>query len=294
LRGHKAREFKVAGKQGRPIVRRVDNQDIGQHWLAFIGFVEDATQRRRLIFEDEAYYGRIFQTRVVKPAYDYNFEFRNPKIEEDSILQSPSADAMLLAHLTYRVAKENVATSAKVREKIIVERGYERLQEDEIDKRLTDDSDYITGLALSAGPFLFTEMCGLIFLKAFGAEIYSGKGRKLLEKTDLQNVFNNVDFEPLKKSISTKQYGTKDIFAMLWLLFEDAVRTELAESDQWRTAFFTESSKPRIMYRDQTRRRILQRVLELDKRAQARALNYPFSDYFDKVGILNHIRKTLP
>jgi hypothetical protein len=49
---------------------------------------------------------------------------------------------------------------------------------------------------------------------------------------------------------------------MLWLLFEDAVRTELAESDQWRTAFFTESSKPRIMYRDQTRRRIPQRVLE--------------------------------
>jgi hypothetical protein len=293
LRGHKAREFKIIAGKGRPIVRRVDNEEVGQHWLAFLGFVDDAAQRRRLIFEDDQYYSRIFQTRVVRSAFDYNYEFDSQKNEEEAILQSPSADSMLLAHLTYRLAKQIVTTSAKVRENMIAKRGYDDLPEDEVDKRLTEDPEYITGLALSAGPFLFTEMCGLLLLRAFGADLYSGTAKKVLERSDLRNIFHKLDFEPLRAMIQTREYGPSDIFTMLWLLFADAIRTELAESDQWRNAFFTESSKPRYMYREQTRRRILQRVLDLDKRAQSRALNYDFSNYFDKVGIINHIKKSM-
>jgi AIPR protein len=74
LKGFSARHFKVEGRAGRPLIRRVDNQAIGQHWLAFLGYVDDAAQRRRLIFEEDKYYTRIFQSRMVKGAYDYNYE----------------------------------------------------------------------------------------------------------------------------------------------------------------------------------------------------------------------------
>jgi hypothetical protein len=200
---------------------------------------------------------------------------------------------MLLAHLTYRLAKQLVDTPAKVGEQMIVDREYADLPDDEVDKRLTEDPEYITGLALSAGPFLFTEMCGLLLLRAFGADLYSGKAKKILEKSDLKNVFRTLDFDSIKKMVETKEYSSTDLFTMLWLLFLDTVRTELAESDQWRNAFFTESSKPRYMYREQTRRKILQRVLNLDQRAQGRALNYEFSNYFDQVGIITFLKKSM-
>ena len=167
----------------------------------------------------------------------------------------------------------------------------ERLADDEIDRRLTKDAEYITSLALSAGTFLFTEMCGLIFLRAFGKDLYNFAAKKILEKTDLVSVYKDVDFEPIKEKISTKTFGEKDLFTSFWLLFVHIVQTELAESDQWRNAFFTESSKPRIMYRESTRRRILERVIELDLRAEKRPLNYDFSDFFDGVGIIKRVRK---
>jgi hypothetical protein len=291
LKRYKDRDFKVAGRQGRPTIRRVDNQDIGQHWLAFIGHVDDAAQRRRLIFEDDKYYTRIFLSRVSKPAFDYQFQFNDPRAEEETILSAPSSEAFLLAHLTYRLAKEKVLTSAKVREKIILERRLGNLSDDDIDQRLTKDPDYIKGLALSAGTFLFAELCGFLFLRAFGHEFYSKAAPILLNHTDMEPIYRSLNFETIKQKESGEELKANDLFAMLWLLFENIVLSELAESDQWRNAFFTESSKPRIMYRESTRRRLLDRVITLDDISSKRPLNYPFSLHFDKVGIVNHIRK---
>ncbi|GAB9075544.1 hypothetical protein JOE51_007599 [Bradyrhizobium japonicum] len=291
LKRYKDRDFKVAGRQGRPTIRRVDNQDIGQHWLAFIGHVDDAAQRRRLIFEDDKYYTRIFLSRVSKPAFDYQFQFTDPRAEEETVLSAPSAEALLLAHLTYRLAKENVLTSAKAREKIIVERRLGNLPDDEIDQRLTRDPDYIKSLALSAGTFLFTELCGFLFLRAFGLDFYNKAALGLLNQTDMEPIYRSLNFETIKQKISGEELKSNDLFAMLWLLFEHIVLSELAESDQWRNAFFTESSKPRIMYRESTRRRLLERVVTLDEISSKRPLNYPFSVHFDKIGIINHIKR---
>ncbi|WP_314948861.1 AIPR family protein [Bradyrhizobium cosmicum] len=291
LKKYKDRDFKVAGRQGRPTIRRVDNQDIGQHWLAFIGHVDDAAQRRRLIFDNDKYYARIFQSRVSKPAFDYQFQFNDPRAEEETVPSAPSAEALLLAHLTYRLAKENVLTSAKVREKIIADRRFGNLSDDEIDQRLTKDPDYIKGLALSAGTFLFTELCGFLFLRAFGLDLYSKAALVLLNHTDMEPIYRSLNFETIKQKISGEELKPNDLFAMLWLLFENIVLSELAESDQWRNAFFTESSKPRIMYRESTRRRLLDRVVTLDEISSKRPLNYPFSVHFDKLGIVNHIKR---
>jgi hypothetical protein len=291
LKGYKSRDFKViSGKAGRPFVRRVDNQEVAQHWLSFIGYVEDAAQRRKLIFDDQDFYSRIFRTRVKKHAFDYGFEFKGPTVEEDQIPSAPSADALLLAHLTYRLAKESLIPTAKLRTQLIEEHRWSNLSDDEINRRLTLDPAYVTGLALNAGPFLFVEMCGLIFLRAFGAGLYNGAAKALLERTDLAEIYRRLDYEPIKRKIGAETYEKSDLFCALWLLFKDVVKSELAESEQWTNAFLTESSKPRIMYRVATRRRILERVLDLDQRAEKRALNYDFSLHVDNIGILNYVR----
>jgi hypothetical protein len=134
-------------------------------------------------------------------------------------------------------------------------------------------------------------MCGALFLRAFGKDLYAGKAKKLLEGTDMATVYKSVDFEPIQGKIKEREFEERDLFTALWLLFQNAVTTELAENDQWRNQFFTESSKPRIMYRESTRKKILDRVFALDERSQKKALNCDFSDYFDNVGILKLIRK---
>lgn len=290
LRGFKSRDFKVLKKAGRPLVRKVDNQEVGQHWLAFVGYVEDAAQKRRLIFDDQEYYKRIFRSRVTKHAYDYGFEFGNAAALEDIIPSAPSADALLLSTLIYRIAKENVTTSVKLKAKMVQDRKYSALSPEEVDKRLTSDPDYVTGLALSAGPFLFIEMCGLIFLRAFGPDLYGGAARSLLESTDMVDVYKTIDFEPMRVKIRGKSCGKRDLFAALWLLFRNVVHSELADNEQWKNSFLTESSKPRIMYRAATRRRILERVIDLDRLAEQRALNYDFSENMDNVGIFKYVR----
>jgi hypothetical protein len=292
LRGFTGRSFKVnAGGKGRPIVRKVDNEDIGQNWLAFIGYVSEAAHKRRDIFENERWYSRVFQTRMTKPAYDYGYEFSSSKTEEELVTSAPSADALLLSHLTYRLAKELIVSPLQLKESIIVQRGWHDLSDEDVDKKLRELPEFITGLALSAGTFLFTEMCGLIFLRAFGAELYNGKAKRLLEATDMLPVFTSVQFSHIREKTEKKKYESKDLFSQLWLLFGWIVLTELSENDTWKGAFLTESSKPRIMYRENTRRKILDRVLTLDEKAQTRALNYDFSEHFDRFGIIKHIKR---
>lgn len=291
LKDYKSRDFKVkSDKTGRHLIRKIDNQEVAQHWLSFIGYVEDAAQRRKLIFDNADFYNRIFRTRVKKHAFDYGFEFNGPTVEQDQIPQAPSADALLLAHLTYRVAKESLIPTVKLRAQLIEKNRWSSLSDDEINRRLTSDSAYVTGLALNAGPFLFVEMCGLLFLRAFGADLYNGAAKALLERTDLADISSRLDYEPIKRKVGTESYEKSDLFCALWLLFKDVVKTELAESEQWKNAFLTESSKPRIMYRVPTRRRIIERVIDLDLRAEKRALNCDFSLHIDNVGIINYVR----
>lgn len=293
LRGFKSRDFKVQKRVGRPLVRRVDNQEVGQHWLAFIGYVEDAAQKRRLIFDDQDYYKRIYRSRVQKHAYDYGFEFANAAALEDLTPAAPSADALLLANLIYRIAKENVTTPVKLKARMLSDRKYSGLSSEEAERRLTSDPDYVTGLALSAGPFLFIEMCGLILLRTFGLELYTGVARALLETTDMVDIYKAVDFEPIRQKVADATHSERDLFSALWLLFRSVVHSELADNEQWKNAFLTESSKPRIMYRPTTRRRILERVIDLDRLAEKRALNYDFSEHMDNVGIFSYIRSLI-
>lgn len=82
-----------------------------------------------------------------------------------------------------------------------------------------------------------------------------------------------------------------EVFGALWLLFRWLVN-DMVEDDRWRQSFFIESSKPRIMYRDSTRKRLLERLLSMDARCATKALHYDWSeDLFDGRGIFEGVKR---
>ena len=197
LKGYSAGTFKVKGKAGRPVVRKIGNEEAGQTWLSFVGYVDDAAQRRRLIFDDKKnHYNRIFNQRMTRHAFDYDYKFSNERIEEETLPSSPTPEALLLANLTYRVAK-NLVPSAIAHKKAMIEKyGLAGKSPKEQDEALTSKSEYISGLAMASGPFLFTELCGFVLLRCFGGDFYEKAG-KILKQSDLECVHRDLRSGPI-------------------------------------------------------------------------------------------------
>ena len=192
LKGFTATDFKVRGKSGRPAVRRVDNEEVGQTWLSFVGYVDDAAQRRRLIFDEEkgeksSHYNRIFNQRMARHAFDYDYKFTTDKIDEELQFASPSPEALLLANLTYKLAKNIVPSASAHKRAMIDKHGLSALSPKERDDALANRTEYISGLAMASGPFLFSEMCGFVLLRSFGTDLHSVAG-DLLRKTDMAKI----------------------------------------------------------------------------------------------------------
>jgi hypothetical protein len=97
LKGYKSEDFKS------PLgnVRNVDNLDLSQSWLSFLGFSDQAIHNKREIFSDDRYYDVIFRKRVAKHGFDYDFKLLDPAVREDAEDQAPSQYMLLTAYLMY-------------------------------------------------------------------------------------------------------------------------------------------------------------------------------------------------
>jgi len=69
--------------------RTVDNEDLAQCWLAFLGFSEEAVHNRREIFQREDMYEFIFLSRPLKHGADQNFEFKPNRLLKNSFVHDP-------------------------------------------------------------------------------------------------------------------------------------------------------------------------------------------------------------
>jgi hypothetical protein len=128
---------------------------------------------------------------------------------------------------------------------------------------------------------LFTELCGFVFFRALSNDFYR-LAEKLLLKSDLKPVYENLDFGPIAELVSKGTPNPKktDIFGQMWLLFNDLVE-RLAEDQAWRSSFFQQSSRPQFMYQSDTRQRLLRTIEQLDKTCASRRLNMIWSEHFD-------------
>jgi hypothetical protein len=95
LRGKRVTDF----RSSRPnIVKNVDNLELAQSWLSFIGFSNEAIHDKRDIFTDDRYYDLVFLKRVKKHGSEYGYRLLDPQVNADAEAQAP-APAILLSRL---------------------------------------------------------------------------------------------------------------------------------------------------------------------------------------------------
>jgi hypothetical protein len=268
--------------QGRPVQRRADNQQVGQTWLSFIGFVDEAAQKKAEIFSSDRVYRRVFQSRPIKHAGQYEIGAATERLDEEAKPFAPSAEAMLLAFLSYQLAKKMVPSQRAHRQSMINELNLSSMTEAKQDEKLREHPSFISGLAIAASPFLFCEFIGYVLFRAFGEKIYD-VSRKILTGTDMKEMFELFDNSLFAGKVKSKTYVRSDIFVQLWLMFVDIIN-DMVQDANWRNDFYETSSKPRFMYRRETRRRIIERANTLDEVGARKRIRDVWSDHFDDAG----------
>jgi hypothetical protein len=140
LRNRTRQSFQFrTGQQGRPVVRRVNNQELMQTWLSFCGFVNEAVQRRRDFFVSDRFYDRVFKTRITKHGFDYDFSWGNSNIDEDAQPAAPSASTLLISYLTYQLANALIPTGREHRQQCVERLGLHGKTREEQDVILNED-----------------------------------------------------------------------------------------------------------------------------------------------------------
>ena len=109
-------------QNGRTI-KKVDNEDVAQAWLAFIGFSEQAVDQKRYLFSvDRNYYELIFLHRTSRHGEDFNHRMNDPELIESAVAQVPSGEGMLVSYLIREFAKTVVRTRKENREAAVLRR----------------------------------------------------------------------------------------------------------------------------------------------------------------------------
>jgi hypothetical protein len=292
LKNKRRQTFQVRPVQGRPTTRLIDNQDLMQTWLSFCGFVNEAVQRRRDFFVVDRFYDRVFKARFNNHGFDYDFQWGSSKIDDESSSEAPAVAALLISHLTYRLANSLIPTGREHRQQCITRLNLVGKTREEQDLRLNDDPLWLAGLIRSAAPMLFTELCGFVLFRSMGTNLYS-IAPKLLDRTDLKPLFERLDDSQIETIVLSESPTPKghEIFSQLWLVFNDLVE-RLAEDQAWRSSFFQQSSRPRFMYSPETRKRLLKNLEQYDKTCASRGLKMVWSEHFDQAkGIFKSVER---
>src|SRR5262249_40867500 len=101
LRGYKADSFR-SKSSGQ--IRNVDNLELSQAWLSFVGFLDQAITNKKEIFVDERYYDLVFRKRIAKHGYDYGFRVFDPAVRDVAEEQGPSHYMLLISFLAREMA----------------------------------------------------------------------------------------------------------------------------------------------------------------------------------------------
>jgi hypothetical protein len=203
LRGKKVSDFKISGVN----VRSVDNLEMAQAWLSFIGFSNEAIHYKRDIFSDDRLYDVVFKQRVIKHGYDYNFLFSDPALRAEAQDQAPNPQSLLLSELLREVADGLTPTRRQNRDEAVKRLKLEKLKKEDQDAQLVRDGSYIRGLVLAGAKYLFVDFCGLILFRVLGASIYDVAGN-LLQTRSMKPVYTMRDLEPMRNVLLKDDFET--------------------------------------------------------------------------------------
>ncbi|WP_342736308.1 AIPR family protein [Bradyrhizobium sp. B117] len=278
LKGKRVADFKIEGRAGG--VRNVDNLELAQAWLSFIGFSNEAIHNKRDIFSDEKFYDLVFKQRVAKHGYDYNFAFNDPSVRSEAEQQAPSPQALLLSELLREIADGLTPTRKQNRDDSVKRLKLDKLKKEEQDAELVRDSLYTRGLVLAGAKYLFVDFCGLVFFRSLGLDVYRA-ANWLLNSRSMKPFFAGRDLSPMQAVIKTDDFEVDDVIAVLWGVYSYCLEM-IIEQPSWRQQFEQAAVRSRFNYSDYNRRTLFGQLENLDRVYQKRAIPQPWSEGIEK------------
>jgi hypothetical protein len=242
--------------------RTIDNENIAQTWMAFIGFSEEAVQEKSKIFDKEEWYNLIFLHRPVKHGFDYKYQITN--LTQESTAAAPPPELLLISYLVRNFAR-NVAPSAKENFTSACSRlniDPTKKSREEVIAVLSKDNDYLLGLALSGMSFNFVEYFGYVLFKSLGTDIYN-IGPRLLENGSLFELNKKLSYKEIKYNIENEDFEPNDILCVIWHSFRHVIGEML--SSFWAESFRSAPNRSRFISHKETRQKIIQGLEDLHK-----------------------------
>jgi hypothetical protein len=287
LRGKKVSDFK---SRNTAELRNIDNLEMAQAWLSFIGFSNEAIHFKRDIFSDEKFYDLIFKKRIVKHGYDYNLSFSDAGVRGEAEDQSPNPQVLLLAEILREVADKLTSSRKQNRDEAVKRLRLEKEKKEAQDAKLVQDGSYIRGLVLAGAKYLFVDFCGLVLFRALGPSLYD-KAAKLLQTKSMKPMFLDRDIAPMETVLAEDDFETSDIFAVMWGLYNYCLEN-IIEQASWRQQFEQAAVRSRFNYSDYNRRALFGQLENLDRVYPKRALPQPWSEGIERhKGIYSYVRE---
>lgn len=270
--------------------RVIDNHDLGQTWLAFIGFSNEAVNDRRYIFERDQMYDLTFLHKTSTHGSDFNFEMDQSR--DYLISGSPSPSLMLVSYLVNRFAKATSLSFNETREE-----AYKRLKLDpqkmgreQLDAELAKDDRYMLESVLGGMAFIFTEFFGYVMYKALGERVHN-EGNNILNAGALKKLSQDYDayLPELIRTTRQEEIHQDDLLPIVWFVFRECMEQMLAS--QWKLGFQTARSRSRFNHSKDTRIALYNQLESINRYMEkTQILKVWAADIPPKKGLYHYVR----
>jgi hypothetical protein len=248
--------------------KRIDNHELAQDWLAFLGFADRATNDRKHLF-DKTYYELIFQSRINKHGYQ-QYQSLDEALKDSIRNTTPDPHTMLVAHLAHRFV-DDVVPSSLVNKREALERHGIHNREDissaDEEKILSEDHEYTLNQALGTMSYVFVEFVGFTLFKIYGSDVHRC-GESILGNHSWHALFTQLDSSAGVQRATglDKNLPDDDLLIILWLFFREAVQTLV--DGAWQIPYRNTRYKPRFVLNN--RNQLYQELLTMDQSVQRR------------------------
>lgn len=254
-------------------VRKIDNLELAQTWLSFFGCSSTAAEERQYLFEKN-HYELIFNKRVKKHGYHYDYSAKSASSSENSENCSPDVNLMLISYLSFNFAKYIVPSPKENRKQCYGRLGdeinkkldiddYTKLSTIELDGKMFEkDNDFAIYSILRYMPFLFTDFVGFILFEALGENVYNN-GKKIISTSSYNLLKNELGYELIKNAIDNDAFEENDLLIILWLIFYDKIEDWI--NTDWKQSYRGADRKQRFVLSKETRNKLYNDISSMDK-----------------------------
>lgn len=280
------RDFKA--KKG---FKTIDNHDLAQDWLAFLGFANDAFSNKKQLFDRERpYYELIFLKRSRNHAYNTYKSIQ--EAIKDSEEESPDPHMMLVAHLSRRFVHMVIpSTQASIKAALERREVYNREDISPAEEALILDKDreHRLNQILKTTPFVFVDYLGYSLFKVLGEKTHR-IGVALLENHSWKDLKSNLNLETVVSKANNEQFDDSDLLLVMWSFFKEAV--EAVMEGVWSTRFKNARSKSRFVLNN--RHQIFEEMLKMDNAMKRKTPMRVYTTGFcEGEGIFDYLKRTV-